>query len=444
MNIDEFIKKIMMQDFDNWVKIKRKVENASYSSSLNSAFKYLEKNKTSEVEFDFQKVLTVLLKENRIDEIKKLVGFLRCTICKIDWKRKGEDSSLDNKKTYLKAFLDYAEKLVQRKLDLSNIVITDEERDYYHQLVSYALENRAILSHEDLRKKFKSRLRCQDRTSGDKIWLPLRFIAKIYNPEGQKGKINNAFTEWLDTLVDNVYVHYLDNNTIKSAKFENKKLYLELYKEDGETDYKVNVILSRNARKGQCFSALTPTGKGNKKELMKAKSADLASIAIDHIIPIDRILKNKEKDLPNLKTVSDVYKKLLDKENDTIKDITESLDEIQEKINNQELNLDHLIEELYSISNDGPLRLMDSEYNSQKSNGETFQKIIMTKKRPKEYEGIIEGSEVILDDSGERVFYYQKLTDNFGSENNPFRVSQTAREGDEVPASEVIKLINYI
>ena len=236
----------------------------------------------------------------------------------------------------------------------------------------------------------------------------------------------------------------MDNNTIKSAKFENKKLYLELYKEDGETDYKVNVILSRNARKGQCFSALTPTGKGNKKELMKAKSADLASIAIDHIIPIDRILKNKEKDLPNLKTVSDVYKKLLDKENDTIKDITESLDEIQEKINNQELNLDHLIEELYSISNDSPLRLMDSEYNSQKSNGETFQKIIMTKKRPKEYEGIIEGSEVILDDSGKRVFYYQKLTDNFGSENNPFRVSQTAREGDEVPASEVIKLINYI
>lgn len=442
MNIDEFIDQVMMKDFDDWVRTKKNVKEASYSSSLDLAFNHLKENNASEVELNFKKVLTVLLKEDRIDEIKKLVGFLRCTICKIEWRRNDEDGALDNAKTYLKSFLDYAEKSVQRGLDLTNIVITDGDRDYYRQLVSNALKNRAILSHENLRKKFKSRLRCQDRTSGDKIWLPLRFIAKIYNTKGQKGKISNDFTKWLDTLVDNVYIHYLDNNTVKSAKFENKKLYLELYKEDGETEFKVNVILSRNARKGHYFPALTPTGKGNKKELMKTKSADFASIAIDHIIPIDRILKTKEESLPNLKEVSKVYKKLLDKENDTLKDIKDSLDEIHKK-----LNLDDLIKELKLISDEGPLRLMDSEYNSQKSNGETFQKIIMTKKRPKKYVGIIEGEGIIFGDNDkeEKVYYYyQELTNSFINENNRFRVSTTnpSESGDEISTSE--EIINYI
>ena len=284
-----------------------------------------------------------------------------------------------------------------------------------------------------LRTKFKSRLRCQDRTSGDKIWLPLRFIGKIYSEAKKSGGINeNLFSAWLDTLVNSIYIHYEDPNNkgiVKNIPFE-KGVSL-LLKKDNLEDNEFQVYLIKTDDENQTqYPVLTPTGKGNQKVYMQVKS--ISDIAIDHVKSIDSTLRelsdpSKHPDgLKQLKIVSDKYKEIQMEDEPNEKDaVNELLD--------GELNLEDLKIELESIKNDGKLRLMSSKYNSQKSNGDTFQRII---NQGDEYWGILEGNEEITDDNGERVYYYQKLTDFFDSKDS-FKVTKTKPDGDVIKLNEV-------
>ena len=417
--MDKNINEALIKDFNNWVKKKLGVEKANYSC-LGQAFNYLKERNASEVEVKFGEILPVLLKLRKNDDIRILVDFLRCTICKLDWNRES-GQALDNAKTYLSKFIDYAENAHKRGILLSKLDETDideKEKEEYLNMVNKAKQNRVIISHDDLRKTFKNRLRCQDRTSGDKIWLPLKNKKKIYNPEAKKGKnYTNDFIEWLNSLVDNIYVHYSDDsdeNKVKSAKFGNKKLYLEFIK-NKNNEFDVNVILSKNGKKGKCFRALTPTGKGNCKEPMTVMK--IGDIAIDHVKPIDQTLRDLE--LPFLKIVSDVYKTIQD-------DVNIKEDVLIKELSQWYFFLAGLKKDLYRIGEDGLLRLMASKYNSQKSNANTFQEIVKVKNK---YYGIFEKEDVIKDDNENRVYYYQELTDNINGK--CFRVTTNLNEFDK-------------
>ena len=262
-----------------------------------------------------------------------------------------------------------------------------------------------IYLYSALRTKFKSRLRCQDRTSGDKIWLPLRFIAKLYSIDKKnKQKKNNPFSQWLDSLVDGICVHYTEiNNTQKVCHLTfNKNLSL-VFKNKDKEGYDVFVWQINNGRNEE-FRVLTPTGKGNQKVPMKVKS--ISEIDIDHVKSIDSTLKEKEQYLTELKKVSDFYKDMVEEEEyDENAKAKELLND-----NNKELNLARLQKELITIGNDGPLRLMASKYNSQKSNGETFKEI--RKIADDKYIGIIEeGIKMDNYPKGNSMTLYQELTD---------------------------------
>lgn len=257
-----------------------------------------------------------------------------------------------------------------------------------------------IYLYSALRTKFKSRLRCQDRTSGDKIWLPLRFIAKLYSIDKKnKKKKSNPFSQWLDSLVNGISVHYDDTNTGKISHLTfNKNLSLVFTNKDKE-GYDVFVWQINNGHKDE-FRVLTPTGKSNQKAPMKVKS--ISEIDIDHVKSIDATLREKEQYLTELKIVSDFYKDMVEEEE---YDENAKAEELYKK-----LNLPFLQKELITIGNDGLLRLMDSKYNSQKSNGETFKEI--RKIADNKYIGIIEeGIKMDNYPNGNSMTLYQELTD---------------------------------
>ena len=329
--------------------------------------------------------------------------------------------------TYLNRFI----KFLKQNID----IVTEIEQKY-----KITQDKELIFSQSVLYTKFKSRLRCQDRTSGDKIWLPLRFISKLYSIAKKNGDIQkNLFLEWLDSLVDDIYVQYFseETNTIKSVNFKEKKgkniaLVLKI-KDEKKGLYDVYVRIS-NKKSYTEFPAYTPTGKGNKKEPMCVKG--ISEIDIDHIKPIDQTLRDYEKDLNELKKVSDYYKGIHDLENIDLNNAAKAL------LSDIQLDLDKLYDELKKIKYDGILRLMSSKYNSKKSNGETFQSII--KCSDTVYWGIVEKEEEIKDEDENRVYLMQKLTNTLNDENG-FRVKKTLPQGTEIKdRKDLIEIINYI
>ena len=265
-------------------------------------------------------------------------------------------------------------------------------------------ENMAKNQNKEQCTKFQRRLRTQDRRSGDKIWLPLDEIAYIYNPDG--GNKPTLFTKWLKQLAENVYVHYLDNNHIKSIQFKeyDRNVYLKLIKQEKNgqdtKDYDVKVVIN-----GTEYPALTPIGKGKKKEKMVVKRIE--DIAIDHIIPIDKTLRDLgENQLDMLGKVSMICKKYPSK-----KEIKSRREELMKMKKSGAINTCKLLKELVLIGNSSPLRLMLSKYNSQKSNEETFLKVFVKEdEKNKTYFGILKEKIDNYYNSEQKYYLCQKLS----------------------------------
>jgi hypothetical protein len=279
-------------------------------------------------------------------------------------------------------------------------------------------ENGEIYLHSVLFTKFKSRLRCQDRTSGDKIWLPLRFIAKLFNQIDKDHPDKNKFSEWLDSLVNNIYINYRvkDNNKVKvkSVKFmggdgkddvhlkiDNGHVYVRWVEGDKLCDF---------------LPVLTSTGRGNQKREMEVNS--VSEIAIDHVKAIDCTLR--ELQFKVLRIVSEKYKEFKEQDIPEEQENAKEKELAQELCNVDKINFGDLIKDLEAIRDDGPLRLMASKYNSQKSNGDTFLKIL--KRTDGSYFGILEekikmANEFSTPDSSDYTLY-QDLTDDLNEKGN--------------------------
>ncbi|MBO7116730.1 MAG: hypothetical protein J6V87_06755 [Prevotella sp.] len=290
-----------------------------------------------------------------------------------------------------------------------------------------------------LRTKLQSRLRCQDRVSGDKIWLPLRFIAKIYSTAIKMNIITeNLFLDWLDNLVDSVNIHYNDNGKVQHFTI-NQGVSLWLTPNDNEYDV---IIIDPN---GKEHKALTPTGKGNEKIPMKVKS--ISEIAIDHVKSIDRTLRDlsdedhyyNDNKLPELMKVSDKYK-AIQAEDDPNED--EAIKELLTSWNNP-IDLLKLKDELYSIKKDGLLRLMASKYNSQKSNGDTFKEI--RKIDNDKYIGVIEtGIKRANSKDNKEMTLYQELNNNYPAESLLIDVSGSLKGTNIYEIEELEDIIDRI
>lgn len=386
--------------------LENKVTMKSFSHYIN-VDNILNKNDNPEVAKQFLVLLPKLLKRK---EGKILIERL---IEEIEDKLYIDLS--DNKKSYLRKFFNYIENITVKDCkqiielyDEKLLELNKDDNDFLNQCKTFT-KNQLI-------SKFKSRLKTQDRISGDKIWLPLRYIAKIYR-QAPKSQVNpqeeskKNFTTWLNSITKNIYILYTDdlidvnNNNVDNCVSSIKYVKLAeidslILKKDNNNEFKV--LIEKEGEKLK--HVLTPTGKGNEKEIMRVKS--IRDIAIDHVIPIDSILRKLEDDkkLPLLKMVSDSYKALQE-----LKDPKEkkAIDELLK--DNDFFKLDLLYDELKMISDGGPLRLMSAKYNSQKSNELTFKKIYL---KGGKYEGIIEEGIIYDADNKPNMILYQKLEEN--------------------------------
>lgn len=385
---------VLLDAFENSMcKDANQKSRSQYRSVINALGK--DEVFETDAEKNFLTLVIKLIANNREDECIKLIGLLRYSVCVYNW------GSLRSYETYCNKFTDFLEKLLSSeaaskksiKKKIASACTTPTLSDTEESWLKTAFANRTVFLHEQLMTKFMGRLRRQDRISGNKVWLPLSYIAKLYKKAGK----TKEFTDWLRKLAKGIFVHYEDDNKeIKSVQFEKKQVFLVFEKNEENSDgtYNVKVALSAS---NKCYTAYTPTGEGNTKVPMIVK--DISDIAIDHVKPIDLTLKElgDKGRIPNLKMVSESFRDMIGRPEKADKDIEdESLDQLY---NNVDIN--KLTDELNLIRTDGVLRLMVSEYNGKKSNSTAYDKIIKIKGK-EEYLGLL--GEALLDD--ETIYLY--------------------------------------
>jgi len=362
----------------------------------------------TEAEQHFTTLLPKLIASGRTGDVIKLIGLIRNSVCRYKWDKKR------SYKSYVTTFIDFLESFInstsKNNKEIVDIIkkaynqdeekLSDEEESY----LKVAFSEREIFLHNRLYTKFKSRLRCQDRISGDKVWLPLRYIAKLYKKCG----IKDIFSEWLNSLVDGIYIHYEDNyKNLKSVPFKTD-VFLDLEK-NKEGKFEVYVIWTK-VQEPKWFRVYTPTGNGNEKTPMTVKN--ISEIDIDHVKPIDLTLRELENAgrIPMLIMVSDSYKKLQEDISEIEKyDSQLEKDALDTLSKDSSFEIDKLTEELDLIRKDGILRLMDSKLNSSKSNGSTFTEI---RKVDEKYKGIMLTGIISDDEEDCELTIYQDLSKN--------------------------------
>ena len=205
------------------------------------------------------------------------------------------------------------------------------------------------------KNKFKGRLRRQSRISGEKTWLPLYFLSKLYTDNN-----DNRFNEWIEDLYNNIYIILnIGGQNVHIKLYEIQYIgicrsgdVLALYQDKDENQNNVY----------NWYQVMTPSGYLNQKTEMKIFD-DLKKIAIDHVTPIDRTLKTLK--LPQLEKISKHIKQY---KLDNPKDKGNTLESNAFKAFNGPVDLQKLKKELDRISADSYYRLMDGTINLQKSN----------------------------------------------------------------------------
>lgn len=422
---------VLLDAFENSMcKDANQKSRSQYRSVINALGK--DEVFKTDAEKNFLTLVIKLIANNREDECIKLIGLLRYSVCVYNW------GSLRSYETYCNKFTDFLEKLLSSeaaskksiKKKIASACTTPTLSDTEESWLKTAFAKRTVFLHEQLMTKFMGRLRRQDRISGNKVWLPLSYIAKLYKKAGK----TKEFTDWLRKLAEGIFVHYEDDNKeIKSVQFKAQQVFLVFEKKkktdgtyDSDGTYEVKVALSAS---NKCYTAYTPTGEGNTKVPMIVK--DVSDIAIDHVKPIDLTLKElgDKGRIPNLKMVSDSFRDMMGRPEKADKDIEdESLDQLYNNV-----DISKLTDELNLIRTDGVLRLMVSEYNGKKSNSTAYDKIIKIKGK-EEYLGLL--GKALLDD--ETIYLYQRLNER----NAKTRASREEPKGTKVKISK--KIINLI
>lgn len=422
---------VLLDAFENSMcKDANQKSRSQYRSVINALGK--DEVFKTDAEKNFLTLVIKLIANNREDECIKLIGLLRYSVCVYNW------GSLRSYETYCNKFADFLEKLLSSeaaskksiKKKIASACTTPKLSDTEESWLKTAFANRTVFLHEQLMTKFMGRLRRQDRISGNKVWLPLSYIAKLYKKAGK----TKEFTDWLRKLAEGIFVHYEDDNKeIKSVQFKAQQVFLVFEKKknsdgtyDSDGTYEVKVALSAS---NKCYTAYTPTGEGNTKVPMIVK--DISDIAIDHVKPIDLTLRELDDKgrIPNLKMVSESFKDMMGRPEKADKDIEdESLDQLYNNV-----DISKLTDELNLIRTDGVLRLMVSEYNGKKSNSTAYDKIIKIKGKG-EYLGLL--GEALLDD--ETIYLYQRLNERDAKT----RASREEPKGTKVKISK--KIINLI
>lgn len=238
----------------------------------------------------------------------------------------------------------------------------------------------------DISKKLYKRIKTWSRLSGEKVWLPLKLIGRLDN---------DLLTDFAKEVYNKIRVICLDDNgniTLKKVSeieeitiCPSKPVKCKI-KIDEQDAIEYNTIM-------------TPTGYLNQIEEMIVK--DFSEIAIDHINPIDKTLK--EKEFKTLPTISDFVKDIKKKKNSPISKVEY---DAAKEIQNIKFNMADLKDDLKAIIEDSPYLLTSASSNMKKSNVIDYKKFFIDKKEQKYYGYIGEAK----DTNGEDMIIYQDLS----------------------------------
>lgn len=241
-----------------------------------------------------------------------------------------------------------------------------------------------VYLNDDVIATMMSRLKRQDRLSGDKVWLPLGLINKVYNPQSKRKNIEDTtYNDWIKHIAENIFIHYKDNGKIQNTTLSKISLLLFYPNDSGSKDVYAAMEIGEN--KIKIIRLYTPTGKLNQKCEAKVNSID--GLEIDHVKPIDATLRDLENDgcFDALIRVSEAMKKVKNRKITYAKKCEEAYSILKQDLA-QDFDpfKEQLKKELYLISGDSPCRLMDGNLNCKKSN-------LMTYKYFKKHKGFFYG-----------------------------------------------------
>ena len=256
-----------------------------------------------------------------------------------------------------------------------------------------------IINAKDLRTVILRRLRTQSRMSGNgtqKPWLPLRFLNKIYSSKNPNSSITSVF---IQTIYDRLHI-IVDNSPISISK------PIPVNKIDRlEIDNNGNVFCYVQGS-SNCYKVLTSTVLNRKVPMIinppVSKEDALRQIAIDHVTPIDKTLKDFNSSLTQLHVIT---QHIINNYG-----ITTSGQKLDQKAATSGffpyVNIAALESELSLIAGDSHYRLISANNNLSKSNLLEYKEIY--KINPSQYLAVVEDNNV-LDQNGNPAVIYQKL-----------------------------------
>ena len=258
-------------------------KNYNSTSVYKNAIKKLDEDLSQKINVDFIKsfckIIALLYNFGHLDYAKKVVAIAYYHILSLQIQKKNHTTG-----TAIKDFVDFVNKKKQKRKN-ANIQIIK----WASQIVKRIIQDiddypHLFYSRSDLIQIMTIRLRGQDRTSGEKIWLPLGVLSKIYNPLSSTKPSDKTFIEWIHSIANTIYIHYEKNGKVNSIQL--KDIAALDFEGDKNEEKKVYVILIKGGR----YEALTPLGILNHKDYLKA--VDIDGVVIDHIKPIDLTLRD--------------------------------------------------------------------------------------------------------------------------------------------------------
>ena len=217
-------------------------------------------------------------------------------------------------------------------------------------------------------KKIKNilykRIKTWSRLSGNKVWLPLKLIGKLYN---------DLLQDFAKDVYYKIEVICLDDN-------ENITLKNITLKKVSEIE-EITICPSKPVKckiKNNEYTIMTPTGYLNHIDKMIVEN--FREIVIDHINPIDKTLK--EKEFKTLSIISDIVKGKKEQKNSPISKVEY---DAAEEIKNIKLDMAALKEELKAIIEDSQYLLTTASSNMKKSNVIDYKQFFTDKEGQKYY-----------------------------------------------------------
>ena len=210
----------------------------------------------------------------------------------------------------------------------------------------------ATYNHKELFNTFRSRLTTQNRYYPKfKLLFPTRLLTKIF-----KRSRPNAWEQWLEKGIENIGILKEDGGKIRFSEVTG----LEFLRNG-------TVVVTKND--GKTFNMMTRNAGGSIREART--KLGLRDVSIDHVNPLENVLREKQKSLVGLKNLTVLFQEFNHENNGKFKERDEKawvnvfFEAYRDKLGTKSMR-DDFVEHDLMILNELEYELMDRKENTRK------------------------------------------------------------------------------